>query len=252
MVVVPAGWAFNPVNGRVTGPAGILGNMYISRGSAPVTQNDFGVTIEEFLFDNGNLGERIHHRPLSGVEQFFWINGNYRIRATAEHFNANEEIMTAIARSLTPSFNVREPVDIAASESAADTALQVPMEEIAVSSGGVSLLIPSTWTYTAFDYGITEIDIFNEDGSIFLFAGYIIAGDPQLFVDENHSQPFHFSDGSAGYMIETHGAIIWVPVMGGSVSCCGILILHEGNRAIFERNEDVILRIARSFRVSRQ
>jgi len=132
----------------------------------------------------------------------------------------------------------------------ADTESQTPIGEIAISFGGISLLIPSTWTYTAYDFGPTEIDIHNEDGSISLFAGYIIAGDPQVFIDENPSQPFHFSDGSAGYMVETHGGIVWVPVMGGSVSCCGISIFHDGNRAIFENNEEVILRIVRSLRVS--
>jgi len=249
-VVVPAGWQFNATNGRITAPVGISGNMYLVRGPAPVTQNDGGVTIEPFLFDDGNVGERIHHRPLSGTEQYFWINGDYRLRATAEYFNANQEIMTAIARSLTSAFDAQRPVDTVTSENAADTESQAPMEEITVSSGGISLLIPSTWTYAAFDHGITEIEIFNEDGSIFLFAGYIIAGDPQAFINENPSQPFHFSDGSTGYMVEEDFAIIWVPVINGFVSCCGIIMIHDGNRAIFEDNEDVILGIARSLRVS--
>jgi hypothetical protein len=249
-VVVPAGWQFDATNGRITAPAGTSGNMYLVRGPAPVTQNDGGVTIEPFLFDDGNVGERIHHRPLTGTEQYFWINGDYRLRATAEHFNANQGVMTAIARSLTSALDSQRPIDTVASENAADTASQSPMEEITVSAGGMSLFIPSTWTYTAFDQGITEIEIFNEDGSIFLFAGYIIAGDPRIFVDENPSQPFQFSDGIVGYMVEEPDIIMWLPVINGFVSCCGIMMIHYGNRAIFENNEDVILGIVRSLRVS--
>ena len=102
---VPDGWRFNPENGSVTAPAGFPQqrhwHMRVSRDPAPFTESSSTVTIEEFLFNDGNMGEKITHRPVAGTAQIFWINGDYRLQTTAALFNTDEELVSAIARSLT-------------------------------------------------------------------------------------------------------------------------------------------------------
>ena len=158
-------------------------------------------------------------------------------------FNENEELLDQVGRSLTPVRAERSQITSAPQDGVT--------EWKSVSDGwGILVEIPATWTYEIVDSGLDELFLINEDGSIRLFAGYMIAGDPQVFIDENDSQSFSFGDGNAGYMLETPDAIMWVPVMGGWISCCGISFYHGGDRTLFERNEDVLLRIARSLRVS--
>ncbi|MCL2217517.1 MAG: hypothetical protein FWB91_10945 [Defluviitaleaceae bacterium] len=186
---------------------------------------------DHFIFDNGQNGVWLEFD-----DGILWIDRTAELFFRLLHdgdmsvFIDNEDLILRIARSLTPlTVNV---------QSTGDWTI--------ISSGGMSLHIPSAWSYVSYDDGPISIVIRNEDDSIDLFAGYMIAGDPQIFVDENNSQPFHFSDGSAGYMVETPDAIKWMPLTGGFVSCCGISLYHGGNRAIFTNNEDLLLSIARS------
>ena len=115
-----------------------------------------------------------------------------------------------------------------------------------VSSGGISIDIPSTWTYKISDDGLYDINITSEDGSISIFVGYMIAGDPHDYVSQNPFQSFRFNDGNTGYMFEQTDDILWVNP--GIQLCCGMSINFGDNRSVFTDNEDLILRIARSLR----
>ena len=111
-----------------------------------------------------------------------------------------------------------------------------------VSDSGWSVDIPQTWTYEVETDGPGGLFITNEDSSVSIFMGYIIAGDPQWTIDENPSQAFHFDSGSTGYMIETEWSIIWIP----GVSSHGLSLDIGGGRSAFTNNEEIILQIARS------
>ena len=61
-------------------------------------------------------------------------------------------------------------------------------------------------------------------------------------------QVFAFDDGSSGYMLEGHlfedsdTLIVWLP----SDSFVALSLYYDGNRSVFNDNEELILRIART------
>ena len=121
-------------------------------------------------------------------------------------------------------------------------------EWITVSSDWMCIDIPPSWSWS---YGpdypdLADIDIYSADGSMHIFAGYIIAGNPEDYLAENPSEPFIFDSGTVGYMLESAERIIWLnpDIFLGS----GVCFYHDGNRASFTNNKDLILRIARSYR----
>jgi len=126
-------------------------------------------------------------------------------------------------------------------------------EWITVTSDWTSVDIPAGWTYEiAGDdshWGIPgEIRAFSEDGVVQIFVGYMIAGNPEDFLAENPWTPFVFDSGTVGYMLDSFLSIMWLnpDLFLGS----GVGLQHDGDRSVFENNEEVILRIARSYRSS--
>ena len=106
--------------------------------------------------------------------------------------------------------------------------------------------IPSTWSWKYDDDHPGDIYITSDDGSISIFVGYMIAGDPMVFLAQTPSTPFRFDSGSTGYMIETPEVIRWLnpDLYLGS----GVAFFLGGNRTTYTNNEEVILKIARSYR----
>ena len=106
--------------------------------------------------------------------------------------------------------------------------------------------IPSLWSWS---YGpdypdLDDIDIYSEDGSIHLFAGYMIAGNPEDYIAENLSKPFAFDSGTIGYVFESPKQTMWLNpdlFLG-----FGVAFYHD--RGNFADNEELILQIVRSFR----
>jgi len=113
-----------------------------------------------------------------------------------------------------------------------------------VSDSSSSVEIPITWSYEIIYDGLEYLRIYNEDGSVDIFIGYIIAGDPRITIDQYFSQLFFFDDGNVGYELETPHSMMWINT--NFSTCCGISLFHDGGRSVFTNNEDVILRIARS------
>jgi len=122
------------------------------------------------------------------------------------------------------------------------------IEWITVMTDWMCIDIPSSWSWSyGPDYpGLDDIDIYNEDGSIYIFVGYMIAGNPEDYIAENLPEPFIFNSGTIGYMLESEEQIMWLnpDLFLGS----GVGFYHGGNRASYISNEDVILHIARSYR----
>ena len=116
---------------------------------------------------------------------------------------------------------------------------------ITVDADNVSIDIPPAWSYVWDPSGV--VDILSEDGTIHILLGYIIAGNPHEFIEQNPYAPFRFDSGSVGHMFELPESIIWITDYS---LCCGVLLFHDGNRNIFTNNEDLILQIARSLRRS--
>jgi len=246
MLSVPEGWSFDAASGIARGRSATHVLTIVRDERRLRAIRDQG-SVAEFLFNDGSVGEVVSFGGSSHFRDTAWINGDVFIR-TSYRTAATEE-MIAIARTLTDP--LRASLDDA-SDTPQNVAQATDEGWRAISDGlSTEVEIPVAWTYEIVDnFGMVELVLTNEDGSISLFVGYIIAGDPQVFIDESDSQPFYFGDGITGYMIETPNAIMWVPAMGGWPSCCGINFYHGGNRVLFERNEDVLLRIARSLRSS--
>jgi len=119
-----------------------------------------------------------------------------------------------------------------------------PIQWQTVSSEKMTIDIPSSWSYEISDDGLDDIYITSEDGTIFLFVGYMIAGDPNDFIRQNHSQSFQFDDGSMGYMFELDDSILWINP--NVQPCCGMSFYFDDNSSLFTDNEDLILMIAKS------
>jgi len=121
-----------------------------------------------------------------------------------------------------------------------------PMEWKTVTADWMCIDIPSAWSWS---YGpdypeLVDIDIYSEDGSIHLFAGYMIAGNPEDYIAENPSAPFVFDSGTVGYVFESPEQTIWLnpDLFPGS----GVGFYHDGSN--FTYNEELILQIVRSYR----
>ena len=106
--------------------------------------------------------------------------------------------------------------------------------------------IPAAWSWAYTDDHPGDIDIFSDDGLINIFVGYLIAGDPEIYLEENPWQPFIFSNGTVGYMLVSDESIMWLnPEMFlGS----GVCFFFDGGVSDFYDNEEVITRIAETYR----
>ena len=114
-----------------------------------------------------------------------------------------------------------------------------------VSTDWMRIDIPTTWSWSYSDEYLGDIEILNEDGSVRIFVGYLIAGDPEIYLKENPSKPFTFSTGTIGYMLEFADRILWLnPEMFLGSGVC--LYLDDG-RSTYTKNENVILGIAKSY-----
>ena len=124
---------------------------------------------------------------------------------------------------------------------------------ITVSSESMSIDIPPAWAYAIADdsdnWGVPgDILISSEDGSLIIYVGYMIAGNPDDYIAENPSEPFAFDSGTVGYALESPEGIMWLnPDLFLGL---GVSFQHGGDRASFTDNEELILRIARSYRSS--
>ena len=199
---------------------------------------------DRFMFADGHLGymmmfdDRIvwvHFLDSfrGGSQAHLWLNHD----GDTSIFTDNENLITAIARTLTSS-----PPDY--TETAPAQQDQVT-EWITVDTGSVSIDIPSTWSYEWCPSG--AMDIFSDDGTIHIVLGYIIAGNPHEFIEQTPRQVFRFDSGSEGYMFEDYRSIMWITDYS---LCCGVLFFHDGYHDVFTDPEELILRIARSLRGS--
>ena len=106
--------------------------------------------------------------------------------------------------------------------------------------------IPAAWSWSYTDDHPDDIYITSDDASISIFVGYLIAGDPDAFLAENPSQPFTFSSGTVGYVLEFDDRIMWLnpDMFLGS----GVCFYFEDGKSAYTNNEDVIIKIAGSYR----
>jgi len=114
-----------------------------------------------------------------------------------------------------------------------------------VSCEGVRVDIPPTWSYDFPDLGPPghDIRIRSEDGAIEMYIGYILAGNPYDFLEENPHTVFLFDSMEEGYMVHLPDRIMFVHA--GWLSD-GIELYHDGDLSIFTDNEATIWRIVKS------
>lgn len=117
---------------------------------------------------------------------------------------------------------------------------------VTVNTDWMSVDIPAEWSWADTNDPPGDINIFSDDASIRMFVGYVIAGNPEVYLTENPSQPFTFDSGTVGYMLESDESIIWLnpDMFIGS----GVCFYLDNGRASYNNNEDIILRIAKSYR----
>ena len=114
---------------------------------------------------------------------------------------------------------------------------------------GKKLEIPVDWTWSYADEDTGDIDILSEDGSIHLFAGYLIAGEIDEFLAETPHEPFTFANGIPGYLIETDEQMIWLNQDTRLSS--GVSLNLNGDKTKYTNNQEIIKIIAASYRIER-
>ena len=114
---------------------------------------------------------------------------------------------------------------------------------------GKKLEIPVDWTWRYADGGSGDIDIFNDDGTIQLFAGYLIAGEMDEFLEETPHEPFIFANGTPGYLIETDEQMIWLNEDTHLSS--GVCLYLNGDKTKYTENQVIIETIAASYAVEK-
>lgn len=120
------------------------------------------------------------------------------------------------------------------------------MDWVTVTTDWMCVDIPASWSWADTKDPPGDIDIFSDDASIHMFVGYVIAGNPEVYLAENPSEPFTFDSGAVGYVLESDESIIWLnpDLYIGS----GVCFYFDSGRSAYSNNEDIILRIARSYR----
>ena len=221
-------------------------NAYITVDEARVILQAW-VDGHPFQFSS-SLGPESDDHIANGVEY-------YRFYLAIERFGVAEILVhketSEIYHLISPGSTSLEPLDDYYNREHSLSNRADSTEWITVSSDWASIDIPATWTYEISDensdWGIPgEIRIHSDDGSMQLFVGYMIAGDPELYLAENPSQPFVFDSGTVGYMLKSAEGIMWLnpDMFLGS----GVGLYLDEDRSIFTINEDAIIRIARSYR----